>query len=355
MERAIGYLLQVVLVSGTLTAWYWIALRDRKWHGYNRVYLLGTLALGLVLPLAPLNWMPMSLAQSPVVSGTIGRMDKLGRAAEESTRWMTICFRAGVGVSGFLLALSCWRIIQVFRLKAKAATVRRPGYDFIETDDPRTPFSFMNNLFWRRDQDCNDPVNCRIIRHELAHIHGRHSWDSLFAQLACCICWINPFFWIIRRELTVVHEFIADAEAGVEGDTEGFARMLLQSMNRGEFLLPTKGFFQSPIKRRLFMITIERSPRCSAWHKAGVVPVILATLLFIACTKTPGSDAADQAKLQKQKLDLKLMKLARDGKLPFKLSAEDGKKFTLTPMEEKQQMELWLKEAGKQMQNGAPH
>src|ERR1700754_3559959 len=90
---------------------------------------------------------------------------------------------------------------------------------------------------------------------------GRHSWDSLFVQGLCCVFWMNPFFWIARRELLVVHEFIADAATGMEGDTEGFARMLLQSMNEGRFLEPAHGFFQSPIKRRLVMSGNDRVSR----------------------------------------------------------------------------------------------
>lgn len=356
------YLLQMVLVSGMLTAYYWIALRNRRWHGYNRAFLLGTLALSVTLPLVPLGWLPMTFARRPAFSGPMDLLEKIGGAGG-GFPWIAVAGWTALVVSGLLSAMCGWRILQVYRLKAKEAFLPMAGYDLIETDDPRTPFSFFNNLFWRRDADRDDPVNRRILRHELAHIEGRHSWDSLFAQLACCLFWMNPFFWILRRELTVVHEFIADAATGMEGDGEGFARMLLQSMNSGRFLEPAQGFFQSPIKRRLFMLCSEHSTRRSVLRKTLALPVIGAVLLFISCAKTTGADATgadaiDQAKLQKEKLDLKLQRLVQDG-VVLKLRAAGGNtalapigadapKAGLTPMEEKLLIERKLIEAATQ-------
>jgi hypothetical protein len=280
---------------------------------------LGSLALSLVLPAIPFRWTPPVFAEHPAFGATLARMETLAGAAGNGFPITPIACWTAVIVSSVLVTLSVWRIAEVYRLKARAKAVKMPGYTLVETDDPRTPFSFLNNLFWQRDADRDDPVNRRILQHELAHIRGRHSWDSLSAQLACCLCWMNPFFWIIRRELTVVHEFIADAATGMEGDAEGFARMLLQSMNRGRFLQLVQGFFQSPIKRRIIMLQNNRMSRRSTLRKTLVAPVILAAIVVLSCSKTPGGHAAggaspdpantDAAKLAKEQLDLKMQKL----------------------------------------------
>ncbi|HVU98040.1 MAG TPA: M56 family metallopeptidase [Puia sp.] len=349
------YLLQVALVSGLLTAWYYLALRNRRLHGYNRAYLLGSLALSLVLPAIPFHWTAPVFAGKQVFAGTLGRVVDLGRAANNAFPIVTIACWTAAAASGALLGLSVWRIVQVYRLKARAKAVKMPGYTLVETDDPRTPFSFFNNLFWQRDADRDDPVNRRILRHEIAHIRGRHSWDGLFAQLACCLCWMNPFFWIIRRELTVVHEFIADAATGMEGDTEGFARMLLQSLNQGRFLQPVQGFFQSPIKRRLIMLQNTRMSRRSTLRKTLVAPVLLAVVVLLSCSKTPGghaSDAAnpDAAKLAKEQLDWKTRKLIGSSVMEeMKKRADAAAAAGMSQMEYKLMMERKLQETEKQM------
>jgi len=301
----------------------------------------------------PVNWAP--IAGAPVLGGTAEQVENISRAANNGFPIVTIGCWTGVVVSGVLLGLSVWRIAQVYRLKARGWAVRMAGYTLVETDDPRTPFSFFNNLFWRRDADRDDPVNRQILRHEIAHIEGRHSWDSLFAQLACCLWWMNPFFWIIRRELKVVHEFIADAATGMDGDTERFARMLLQSLNQGRFLEPVQGFFQSPIKRRLVMLQNEHVSQPWLLRKTLVAPVILAAVVLLSCSKSPGRHASepaspDAAKLAKEQLDLKTRKLIPESVInEMKERAAAAAAAGMSDRDYKLMMERKLQETEKQM------
>jgi hypothetical protein len=313
MEQLISWVLQTILVSGVLAGYYWIALRNRKLHSYNRLYLLATLILSLLLPLVPIHWAPFATISRPILGGTVERVENFTRSADNGIPWVTIGCAIGGVLSLSLLLLSVRRVAQVFKLKSEQLTRHLPGYDLIETEDPRAPFSFLNNLFWRKNADLNDPVNKKIFSHELAHITGRHGWDSLFAQFLCCLFWLNPFFWIIRRELSVVHEFIADAATGMEGDGEGFARMLLYSINEGRFLEPAQGFFQSPIKRRLAMISDAKQSPSPLLRQLLATPVLFTVILLISCGKaqpahtgtTPVSRGSEAIMRQKMDLDRK--------------------------------------------------
>jgi len=355
MERLITYLLQSVLVSGMLMGYYRIALRNRRLHGYNRRFLLGTMILSLVLPLVPFHWAPV--AGAPVLGGTAEQVENISRSADNGFHWVTVEMATAMAVSAILLYISLSRLLQVFRLKKGHAVNRMQGYDLIETDDPRAPFSFFNNLFWRRGAD---PLDRKILYHELAHFGGRHSWDGLFAQVLASVFWMNPFFWLIRRELSVVHEFIADAATGMEGDPEGFARMLLQSVNEGQWLEPVQGFFQSPIKRRLVMISKDQRSRFRRLRMILVLPVVLAATLSVACTKgsarsNGGSDdrlsqvtidRPDPVKLAKEQQDLRsklfVLALIEKKKLLLQRSVDSAGKLEL-----KRRMELSLQQAEK--------
>jgi hypothetical protein len=48
------YPLKVTLISGLLYGYYWLFLRNRRFHGYNRAFLLGITLLSPILPLIPL-------------------------------------------------------------------------------------------------------------------------------------------------------------------------------------------------------------------------------------------------------------------------------------------------------------
>ena len=52
----ITYILKTILISSVFIAYYWIALRDKKFHYYNRFYLLTVSVLSLIIPLLKFNW-----------------------------------------------------------------------------------------------------------------------------------------------------------------------------------------------------------------------------------------------------------------------------------------------------------
>src|SRR5689334_638935 len=50
MQAIFIYLLKVIICSGILFLYYHIALRNKRFHYYNRFYLLMSVALSLLLP-----------------------------------------------------------------------------------------------------------------------------------------------------------------------------------------------------------------------------------------------------------------------------------------------------------------
>src|SRR4051812_26748026 len=58
------YLGKVMLCSGILLGYYWLFLRNKRFHHYNRFYLLATLLFSILLPLIKIPVLYHS--QSPV-------------------------------------------------------------------------------------------------------------------------------------------------------------------------------------------------------------------------------------------------------------------------------------------------
>ena len=49
------YLLKVIICSGILCGYYYVALRNKVFHRWNRFYLLAAVALSLLTPVLKLN------------------------------------------------------------------------------------------------------------------------------------------------------------------------------------------------------------------------------------------------------------------------------------------------------------
>ena len=147
-------------------------------------------------------------------------------------------------------------------------------FTFIETDLDEAPFSFFSNLFWKKSISIEDECGRKILQHELSHIREKHSWDRLFSQLICSVFWMNPFNWIIQKELQNIHEFIADRDAVGTGEVDAFAKMLLQTYYGNHFLNPSHSFYYSSIKRRIIMLTTSNVPKYAYLRKVAVLPML---------------------------------------------------------------------------------
>ena len=305
MEPLVSYLIRSLLISGLMLGYYLLVLRNRKLHAFNRGWLLSSLLTSLVLPLIRVDWLTWhSAARSPVITTLAAHP-----VVAKSIPVWTIVLLACTVISAVLLAILVIRIVRVYRLKRGRRVQRLEGCTLIEVQGRRAPFSFLNNLFWQEGADIRDTVHRNIFDHELAHIRGGHTYDILFAQTLAAVWWINPFYWLIRRELQMVHEFIADDASIAAGDTEAFAQMLLQAYDDGRYLDPSHHFFHSPIKRRLRMISSSKPP--SGLRKALALPVLLA-VMALACSKEQDAPAKDPMIKPLSVDNLRLAKITRD-------------------------------------------
>jgi hypothetical protein len=178
------------------------------------------------------------------------------------------------------------------------------GFDLIKTGVKQAPFSFLNNLFWRSDIPIHENSGQKIFTHELTHIREKHTYDKLFSQVVLCFFWINPFYWLIQKELNILHEFIADSKSIRQGDTQSFAEMLLRSHNEGRYLNPSHSFFNSSIKRRIIMLTTSKSTKYTYLRRVCALPImLLVTILFsfkiVKAQTDPRSNPHDSVRINK--------------------------------------------------------
>ena len=98
-------------------------------------------------------------------------------------------------------------------------------------------------------------------------------------QFIMCFYWMNPFFHLIKKELYLIHEFIADEEAVKHADADAFAKMLLTAQFGKFNFLPAQSIFYSSIKRRLTMLTTSKKPQFSYVRRLMILPLIAVAYL----------------------------------------------------------------------------
>ncbi|HWB28420.1 MAG TPA: N-acetylmuramoyl-L-alanine amidase [Chitinophagaceae bacterium] len=288
MQSLAIYLLKVTACSGILLLYYRLALRNKRFHYYNRFYLLVTVAASILLPLLNINWFTISSSNAKAIA----LMDVMyvqgdaaavaGQAGGFGVNWQELPVIIYIAVGLFFIGLLIWRICRIYAFKKKYSATNMGEFDFINTDLSQAPFSFLQNLFWRSDIDLNETTGRQILQHELTHIRQKHTVDKLCMQLVLAVFWLNPFYWFIQKELYLLHEFIADEKAIENNDGAAFATMLLTSQYGRNIFAPAQPFAYSPIKRRLHMLTNITQPKYSYLRRLMILPLLASVLLLFA-------------------------------------------------------------------------
>jgi hypothetical protein len=281
------YLLNVILCSGLLFGYYLIALRNKKFHQYNRFYLLLTVALSVIIPLLKIQFWDEA-AQQPSLIKLLTSMS----ATEDYARQITFkeasvwdwelfasCIFSVISAIIFLVLVS--NLTKLFlQIKNHPKKIWN-NICFVFSNTKGTPYSFFKYIFWNNTIDINTNEGKHVLQHELTHVQQKHSADKLFINIVLVAAWANPFFWFIRKELNIIHEFIADQKSIAGADADEFAAMLLSAAYPQHSFMLTNSFFHSPIKRRLLMLTTSKLPSYSYLRRLMILPLLLlVTILF---------------------------------------------------------------------------
>lgn len=287
--NASSILLKSVICSAVLFAYYWIFLRNRHLHQYNRFFILLSVAASVLLPFLHIEWVVSSTKapENPVfkileIAGSSALENELVEGSTHFFSVSQIFILLYSLVASIFLFMMVSKIISVYRLKRKYNAVPHDHFLLITTPLEKAPFSFLNMLFWKNSIDMESSSGQQILKHELVHIHQKHTLDKLFLQLATAFFWINPFLWLLQKELSMIHEFIADEEAVKDNDTEAFALMLLQAHYGNAFREIVHPFFQSPVKRRLVMLQQIKNLKHAAMRKFMLLPLLALTAFLVS-------------------------------------------------------------------------
>ena len=262
------YIAKTLGISAVLWIYYVWFLRDERFHQYNRFYLLGVYALSLGLPLIPWRWWVIEAPANLINNTGVWRPTGAEYNSPSADQWMV---SAALGVSTMLLLLLIYRVVHVLLLEKKYPKHQVQQAMIVETDLENAPFSFWNRLFWKSSLDLTQGPGQKIFKHEYTHIVQKHTLDRLVSQLLRAVFWVNPFYWLIAKELETIHEFIADQSAVGTDAPEALAEMLLTTHFESPLFQPTHSFNVSSIKRRIMMLTQPKNTQHAYLRKISAL------------------------------------------------------------------------------------
>jgi TonB family protein len=294
------YIFQSSLLLAVLYGFYWIGLRRDTFFSLNRFYLLATVIASVLVPLVP-----VTIPGAHPIIPTITYLQKvtapqveINSVMDKGLAWNKILgwlYMAGVA---FFLLLFLARILKFSRVVSKHKVIRKDNLKLVIISSEYTPFSFFNFVFINEEL-YNSPDISTILAHEKIHAKQFHTVDILIIGACKIFLWFNPFIWFLERSIKNTHEFIADNKVIAGGFQQKAYQELLFTRSTGIKFSPiANNLNHSPLKKRLNMITKQRS---SAFSKAKIIvaiPVILAMMFIFSAGTGNLANAREKQKNQ---------------------------------------------------------
>ncbi|OJX87613.1 MAG: hypothetical protein BGP01_11455 [Paludibacter sp. 47-17] len=275
MNPAFIYLLKVNIAIALFLLFYRLFFSgDTLWKA-RRIYLVSLVIIAFSYPLFSIqSWIHDSSAIRGIAVEYIELQELVVTpAAAVVVPWKELTLGLYLAVAAALLIRVLIQLISLFRMQLQAKKINVQGVSVRELSGDVTPFSFFGTIYLNPSLHSDDEIH-QILTHELTHVRQWHSLDVVLAELLCVFFWINPFVWVLRKEIRQNLEYLADDRVVASGvDSRHYQYHLLQLSCQLPGYKLTNKFNISPLKKRIRMMNQPRSSKTTALKYLLIAPL----------------------------------------------------------------------------------
>ncbi|MCP9611400.1 M56 family metallopeptidase [Coprobacter tertius] len=281
MVAFITYMIKVNFALAVLYLLYKLFFSRDKFFYAHRVVLLLIYAVAFTIPFIDLpEWRPGNETAETIVETYRKLVPVISETTlQPETGWLLLAVLAGIASVSFILFIKmalgifliCRKIIKIPVVTISGIKVR----SLLSKEEPHSFFRWI--CVYPEGYEQGELYD--ILLHEQVHVKQWHSIDIIIAQVVTCIGWYNPFVWLLRSEIRMNHEFMAD---------EGVLR---QGVNKKEYQYNLLGFDKTreinmaaanlynnfsvlPLKKRIKMLNKKKTSNIGGIKYLMLVPVI---------------------------------------------------------------------------------
>ena len=280
------YLLKVNAGIALFYAFYKLFCQRDTFFHWRRIALLCFLGISFCYPLLNIqHWVKEQPAIYELANyyAAFMVMDEVAASPLPSTTevpdLMTIIqylYYTGVAI----LALRFFiQLASICRLRWIGKATVLNGQRIISLPCEVNPFSFFGWIFIylpQLDKESQD----EILTHEQTHAQQGHSVDVILAEIINIVCWFNPFMWLLKAEIRLNLEYLADNKV-IENtnDRKQYQYHLLGLAHTNRQTGLYNNFNVSHLKRRIIMMNKKRTRTAGRIKYALFAPLAAALLL----------------------------------------------------------------------------
>ena len=285
MGTFLVYILKSSVCLALFYLFYRLLLSKETFHRFNRLALLGVLVLSCAVPFIEVTVQePSEMAQPFLSLEEMVVMEPIVALDETPMYfpWKELMLLAYVGGILFFLVRHLWSLGRMVRLLRTSRREKLEGGIVLFVHKEKVaPFSWMK-MIAVSEEDLKENGQA-ILTHERAHIHNRHSWDLLLAEVCIFVQWFNPAAWLLKQELQTIHEYEADdwvIENGIDAKT--YQLLIIKKAVGARLYSIANSFNHSSLKKRITMMIKKKSNPWARLKYLYVLPLAAVTVAAFA-------------------------------------------------------------------------
>lgn len=261
---------------------YWLWLRHSTFHSLQRLYLLMSLILGIIVGLdrSLFNMLPnfSEIIKSNGEWLSLNILSDLNASTDPivlNSTWLNTGILYGVYymISTCVAGIFIYRLVEVLLALRSGLSQYKNGVYVVVSPLFPTPFTFLNRVFVNHELKTSEASDCAILLHEKEHVRQKHTLDLLFAEVLLIFTWFCPVILWYKKQLSLVHEFQADASVVETMPVKDYG-MLLLTKRMGEVHALAQHFATSDLKQRFLKMKQVRSTGWSRLTFLSFFPAI---------------------------------------------------------------------------------
>ena len=258
------YLIKINVALMLLYGFYRLTVSRDTFFGLRRLTLWLIYAVALMVPALSLEyWVrdtPTMASMAHVYADTFYPVVVV-KAQAPGITWMDMLlgiYWAGVAVLSLRLV---WQLISIIRLAIISRKQEVEGITVHLLRGEGSPFSFFRWVFMYPSTLEGKQLH-EVMVHECTHVSGLHFLDTLFSELFSIACWFNPFAWLMKQEVRMNLEYLADESVLSDGNARKSYQYHLLGLAYRQPKDSTKianNFNLLPLKKRIKMMNKRRT------------------------------------------------------------------------------------------------
>jgi len=277
------YILKSSICLAVFMLFYKLCLEKTSAHRFKRLYLIAVILISIGIPLITFTeYVEANLIITPELSGSTHVFE-----GETFQDYIPIIlwsiYALGVVLFLFRFLKNLYQILHKIKVNPK---YKNQNYINVLLRELTHPHTFFKYIFLNKTKYEHNLIPREVLLHEQVHVQQKHTLDILFIEVLQILFWFNPLIYLIKKDIKLNHEFLADREVLNQGfSTATYQQILLAFSSNAPQHNLANAINYSLIKKR-FTVMKTKTSKTIFWLRSLIILPILAILVYGFSGKT---------------------------------------------------------------------